>query len=1007
MKEGAFMLRKIFSSVCWVMPFVLIVLSIMAGTSSAADFYLRAEAVDKTMPTGEVVRMWGFALDSSFEAMDGGPATVPGPTLIVGPGDGTLNIHLDNNLTEPVSIIVPGQSAVLSPIWSGGRVMSFTTETPPGNAAAVIYTWNNLKAGTYLYQSGTNPAVQVQMGLYGAMKKDALLNQAYNSAATIYDSDVVLIFSEIDPVLHDAVAAGNYGPGKLVTSTVDYEPKYFLINGEPYYSGRPLINSGRVGDGVLLRFLNAGLRTHVPVIQGMNLTVIAEDGNLFAYPSNLYAPSLPAGKTMDAMINASSSGMFPLYDRKLNLTNKGVFPGGMLAYLNITSGYLISGHVMASGSPMAGVAIGLTGDATASAMTDSAGYYEFSGLSNGNYTLSPSKAGYSFAPLSIPVAISGADATGQDFTGTPLMYSISGTVTSGGLSLSGVTMSLSGAATATTTTDASGNYAFANLLNGGYTVTPSMVGYVFTPSNIILSLVADAPGQDFTANAVYLISGNITSGGLPFAGVNVALSGDATAETTTDALGNYSFAGLLSGTYTVTPSMTGYVFTPSNIILSLVADAPGQDFTANAVYLISGNITSGGLPFAGVNVALSGDATANTTTDASGNYSFIGLLNGDYTITPSMAGYSFTPQGINVTISGADITGQDFSATLLTYAISGAITLGGLPLPGVTVSLSGAATATTTTNASGNYVFANLLNGGYTVTPSMAGYAFTPSSIAVTIIFADLPGRNFTAAPLVTYSISGTALTSTKLPIPGATINVTGPVNSTVTTNSKGQYTAGGLLPGIYTITPSLTGFTFTPASKTAEIINKNLTGQNFTGTPKTGAVFSISGRAISSTGAAMAGVTVNLSGAATATTTTDGSGNYVFGGLANGTYTVTPVMAGYAFTPLSRTVTVRDASFTGQDFEGTAIVVGAYSISGAVVTSRGLPLSGVIIILTGASTATATTDAAGSYTIGGLSNGTYTVTPGKSGYRFTPLSRTVSVSGGNVTGQNFTGAVF
>ena len=35
-----------------------------------------------------------------------------------------------------------------------------------------IYSWTNMKPGTYLYQSGTHPQVQVQMGLYGGVKKD-------------------------------------------------------------------------------------------------------------------------------------------------------------------------------------------------------------------------------------------------------------------------------------------------------------------------------------------------------------------------------------------------------------------------------------------------------------------------------------------------------------------------------------------------------------------------------------------------------------------------------------------------------------------------------------------------------------------------------------------------------------------------------------------------------------------------------------------------------------------
>jgi hypothetical protein len=62
-------------------------------------------------------------------------------------------------------------------------------------------------------------------------------------------------------------------------------------------------------------------------------------------------------------------------------------------------------------------------------------------------------------------------------------------------------------------------------------------------------------------------------------------------------------------------------------------------------------------------VTLSGAASATVTADASGNYAFTGLLNGAYTITPSKAGFGFTPVNLNVTISGANASGANFTAT--------------------------------------------------------------------------------------------------------------------------------------------------------------------------------------------------------------------------------------------------------------------------------------------------------------------------------------------------------
>jgi hypothetical protein len=62
-------------------------------------------------------------------------------------------------------------------------------------------------------------------------------------------------------------------------------------------------------------------------------------------------------------------------------------------------------------------------------------------------------------------------------------------------------------------------------------------------------------------------------------------------------------------------------------------------------------------------VDLTGAASASTTTDANGNYSFGSLANGSYTLTPSKASYSFSPASIAVTVNGGNVTGQNFTAT--------------------------------------------------------------------------------------------------------------------------------------------------------------------------------------------------------------------------------------------------------------------------------------------------------------------------------------------------------
>jgi hypothetical protein len=72
--------------------------------------------------------------------------------------------------------------------------------------------------------------------------------------------------------------------------------------------------------------------------------------------------------------------------------------------------------------------------------------------------------------------------------------------------------------------------------------------------------------------------------------------------------------------------------------------------------------------------------------------------------------------------------------------------------------LSGAATATTVADSSGNYAFSGLQNGAYTVSPTKAGFTFSPPNQAVTI--SGGPGTaNFTAQVALGPSIDATIST--------------------------------------------------------------------------------------------------------------------------------------------------------------------------------------------------------------------------------------------------------
>ena len=283
---------------------------------------------------------------------------------------------------------------------------------------------------------------------------------------------------------------------------------------------------------------------------------------------------------------------------------------------------------------------------------------------------------------------------------------------------------------------------------------------------LVTSSCAGRP-PDSSTLAVCSISGAVS--GTSSTAVTVSLTGARSASTTTDVSGRYAFSALPSGTYTVTPFLAGYIFSPSSVTAVTTSDSnvTAQDFAATAsvapAHGISGSVTNqeSAAVLAGAVLNLSGASTASTATDPSGTYAFSGLLDGSYTVTPSLAGYVFSPASIGVSVNGGDVTGQNFASTASvapTHSISGNVTNqgSGTDLAGAVLTLSGAGTGSTATDLSGNYAFSGLLDGSYTVTPSLTGYVFSPGSIGVSVNGGDVTAQNFTGNAVWLSVASGT-----------------------------------------------------------------------------------------------------------------------------------------------------------------------------------------------------------------------------------------------------------
>lgn len=237
-------------------------------------FHLVAKTGHISSPDGNNILVWGF---SSF----GGTVQYPGPTMIVQQGD-VVDITLDNELSEPVSILLPGQTVNAS----GGNPGLLTAEAPPGGS--VQYSFTADSAGTYLYQSGSHMDLQIEMGLIGALiVRPAAAGRAYDDPASSFDREFLFLLSEMDVSLHQQVEFG------MPYDTSTARAVQWFINGRsapdtmapafaPWlptqpYNCMPMMHPG---DKVLLRLIGGGRDLHPFHTHGNNTVTIARDGQM-------------------------------------------------------------------------------------------------------------------------------------------------------------------------------------------------------------------------------------------------------------------------------------------------------------------------------------------------------------------------------------------------------------------------------------------------------------------------------------------------------------------------------------------------------------------------------------------------------------------------------------------------------------------------------------------------------------------------------------------------------
>jgi manganese oxidase len=202
---------------------------------------------------------------------------LPGPQIRVTEGD-RVRVVLRNELDESTAIHFHGLEL---PIEQDG--VPFITQPPvkPGESYTYEFTVPVGNAGSHMYHSHLNAAVQVGQGLLGAFIVEPRRPRKIEKV----DVDYVMILND-----------GLHG---------------YTINGKGFPATEPIV--AKLGQKVRIRFMNEGMMIHPMHLHGMHMTVIDKDGWAQPAPWKCDTLNVAPGERWDVIVNCNNPGTWAFH----------------------------------------------------------------------------------------------------------------------------------------------------------------------------------------------------------------------------------------------------------------------------------------------------------------------------------------------------------------------------------------------------------------------------------------------------------------------------------------------------------------------------------------------------------------------------------------------------------------------------------------------------------------------------------------------------------------------
>jgi FtsP/CotA-like multicopper oxidase with cupredoxin domain len=210
-----------------------------------------------------------------LNAARGYNGAVPGPILRATQGE-TVRVIVTNNLTESTTIHWHG---LFVPNNMDG--VPFINQEPIKPGQTFTYEFRLRNSGTHMYHSHHNSMDQVNRGLLGAF----IVDPADPASYPRYDREYIMVLNDL-----------NLG---------------FTINGKSFPATDAL--TAKLGERVLIRYMNEGVMNHPMHLHGMPQLVVARDGWPVNPPYMCDTVDVAPGNRYDVIVEATEPGTWAFH----------------------------------------------------------------------------------------------------------------------------------------------------------------------------------------------------------------------------------------------------------------------------------------------------------------------------------------------------------------------------------------------------------------------------------------------------------------------------------------------------------------------------------------------------------------------------------------------------------------------------------------------------------------------------------------------------------------------